>query len=106
MRFSPRVSQAEGVLLIFARPESSRVQKLQSREVNAVEPAAPEYLNWSEVPISFDQFDHPYIVPSLGRHALTVDPLVSGSQLHNILMNGCSSINILYASTLKKMGIP
>jgi hypothetical protein len=34
--------------------ESSRKQKLTAREVVAVGPATPEYLKWSEVPITFN----------------------------------------------------
>src|SRR5438105_9066645 len=33
--------------------ESKRKQKLTAREINAVIPATPKYLKWSEVPITF-----------------------------------------------------
>jgi hypothetical protein len=32
----------------------------------AVKPATPEYLKWSEVPITFDHSDHPDFVPNRG----------------------------------------
>jgi hypothetical protein len=39
--------------------ESKRKQKLTNREIMTVSPATPEYLKWSEVPITFDRGDHP-----------------------------------------------
>jgi hypothetical protein len=47
--------------------ESRRKQKLTAREVMEVGPATPEYLKWFEVPITFDQSDHPYFILSPGR---------------------------------------
>jgi hypothetical protein len=32
----------------------------------AVSPATPEYLKWSEVPITFDRSDHLDFIPKLG----------------------------------------
>jgi hypothetical protein len=47
---------------IFGGPDSyepRRKQKLTAWEVMAVGPATPEYLRWSEVPITFNRSDHP-----------------------------------------------
>ncbi|KAI5022412.1 hypothetical protein ZWY2020_059142 [Hordeum vulgare] len=38
--------------------------------------------------------------------ALVVDPVVEGVRLRKVLMDGGSGLNILYAETLKGMGIP
>ena len=35
-----------------------------------------------------------------------VDPVVKGTRLTKVLMGGGSGLNILYAETLKGMGIP
>ena len=35
-----------------------------------------------------------------------VDPVVEGTRLTKVLMDGGSGLNILYAKTLKGMGIP
>ena len=43
--------------------ESKRKQKLAAREINALTPATPKYLRWSELPITFDRSDHPGSVP-------------------------------------------
>lgn len=90
----PRVKD---VLLIFTVLETNRVRKLRSREVNAIALATP---------ITFDRADHPTHALFPGRQALIVDPLVNGFRLRNVLMDGGSGLNILYASTLDKMGIP
>jgi hypothetical protein len=59
--------------------ESRRKQKLTAREVMAVSPATPEYLKWSEVPITFDRSDHPNFVPKSGRYPLIVSPTMASS---------------------------
>ena len=38
--------------------------------------------------------------------ALVVDPVVEGTRLSKVLMDGGSGLNILYAETLKGMSIP
>ncbi|KAI5011924.1 hypothetical protein ZWY2020_024058 [Hordeum vulgare] len=50
--------------------------------------------------------DHPAHIPTLGRQALVVDPVVEGVRLRKVLMDGGSGLNIMYADTLKGMGIP
>jgi hypothetical protein len=42
---------------------SRRREKLIRLEVFSVDVAKPSYLNWSEVPITFDREDHPDHVP-------------------------------------------
>jgi hypothetical protein len=87
-----------------ARP-SRRREKLIRREVMNADVATPSYLKWSEVPITFDGKDHPDTVPQPGSYPLVVAPLFKSRRIHNILMNGGSRINVLYASTLDEMGI-
>ena len=100
----------DGVLVVFAGRESRRVEKIRSREVNSVAPSTPSYIKWADVPITFNQSDHPPHIPHPGRHALVVDPLVETGngnfRLRHVLMDGGSGINILYASTLKSMKVP
>ncbi|KAI4972761.1 hypothetical protein ZWY2020_003686 [Hordeum vulgare] len=69
-------------------------------------PSAPTYLKWSQITITFDQSDHPTHVPTPGRQALVVDPVVEGVPLRKVLIDGGSGLNIMYADTLKGMGIP
>ncbi|KAI4987190.1 hypothetical protein ZWY2020_019990 [Hordeum vulgare] len=69
-------------------------------------PSTPTFLKWSQTAITFDQSDHPAHVPTPGRKALVVDPVVEGVRLRKVLMDGGSGLNIMYAGTLKGMGIP
>jgi hypothetical protein len=42
----------------------------------------PEYLKWSEVPITFDHSDHPDFVPKSGRYSIIVSPIVKDVKLN------------------------
>jgi hypothetical protein len=48
----------------------------------AVSLATPEYLKWSEVPITFDRSEHPDIVPMLRRYPLIVCPIIKDVKLN------------------------
>jgi hypothetical protein len=78
---------------------SARYRKQEHREVCSVKVAAPIYLDWSDKPITFDQSDHPDCVPSLGKYLLVVDPVIGNTRLTKVLMDGGSSLNIIYAET-------
>jgi hypothetical protein len=84
---------------------SARHRKQERREVCSVKVAAPVYLDWSDKPITFDQGDHPDCVPSPGRYPLGVDPAIGNTRLTKVLMDGGSSLNIIYAETLGLLGV-
>jgi hypothetical protein len=65
-----------------------------------VKVAAPVYQDWSDKPITFDQSNHPNHVPSPGKCPLVVDPVIGNARLTKVLMDGGSSLNIIYAETL------
>ena len=98
--------QVHATLMIFGDVKSKSRLKLVNREVNMAVPTAPKFLKWSQTAITFDQSDHPAHVPTPGRQALVVDPAVEGVRLRKVLMDGGSGLNIMYADTLKGMGIP
>jgi hypothetical protein len=79
---------------------SARHRKQERREVCSVKVAAPVYLDWSNKPITFDQGDHLDRVPSPGKYPLVVDPVIGNVRLTKVLMDGGSSLNIIYAETL------
>jgi hypothetical protein len=79
---------------------STRHRKQERREVCSVKVAAPVYLDWSDKPITFDRGDHPDRVPSSGKYPLIVDPVIGNVRLTKVLMDGGSSLNIIYAETL------
>jgi hypothetical protein len=84
---------------------SARHHKQERREVCSVKLAAPVYLDWSDKPITFDQGDNPDHVPSPGKYPLVVDPVVGNVRLTKVLMDGGSSLNIIYAETLELLQI-
>jgi hypothetical protein len=79
---------------------SARHRKQEHREVCSVKVVALVYLDWSDKPITFDQGDHPDPVPSPGKYPLVVDPVIGNARLTKVLMDGGSSLNIIYAETL------
>jgi hypothetical protein len=84
---------------------SARHHKQERREVCSVKVAAPVYLDWSDKPITFDQGDHPDRVPNPGKYPLIVDPVIGNVRLTKVLMDGGSSLNIIYAETLELLQI-
>src|SRR5438128_10998563 len=86
--------------------ESKRKQKLVAREINALTPAMPKYLKWSELLITFNRSDHPESVPHPGRYPLVLDPIIRTVKLNRILIDSGSGLNILFAKTLDDMKIP
>jgi hypothetical protein len=79
---------------------STRHRKQERWEVCSVKVAALVYLDWSDKPITFDQGDHPDHVSSPGKYPLIVDPVIGNVRLTKVLMDGGSSLNIIYAETL------
>jgi hypothetical protein len=84
---------------------SARHRKQERREVCSVKVATLVYLNWSDKPITFDQDDHPDYIPNPGRYPLIVDPVIGNTRLSKVLMDGGSSLNIIYAKTLGLLGV-
>jgi hypothetical protein len=98
----------ENVFLIFGGPTvdmSTRQRKKERHEVLAAERSPPSFLNWSEDAITFSREDHPNRVPNPGQYPLVVDPIIGNARFSKVLMDGGSSLNILYAHTLRLMGI-
>ena len=73
--------------------------------MNSVEPAVPQYLLWSEQPILWSRVDHSPQVDNPCQLALVVAPQVGGYKFTKVLMDGGSSINILYYDTFRRMGL-
>jgi hypothetical protein len=84
---------------------SKRGQKLTLREILSVELAMTRPLRYSEVPISFSRDDQWTSFFEPGKFPLVLDHIVVGSQLTRVLIDGGSGLNLLFASTLKKMGL-
>jgi hypothetical protein len=84
---------------------SRREQKLLLREIMSVELAVPRPLQWSEVPISFSRDDQWTSFSEPGKFPLVLDLVVAEVKLTRVLINGGSSLNLIFASALRKMGL-
>jgi hypothetical protein len=98
----------ENVFLIFGGPTidmSSRQRKRERHEVLVPEKAPPSFLDWSEDAITFSREDHPNRIPNPGQYPLVVNPVIGNTRFSKVLMDGGSNLNILYAHTLRLLGI-
>ncbi|KAK1682771.1 hypothetical protein QYE76_043619 [Lolium multiflorum] len=78
-------------------------------EVNAVMPAVPRYMLWSDQEITWSFKDHPKIMLNPGGYALVVDLIMRGPETRvkfsKVLIDNGSSINIMYKHTMRTLGI-
>jgi hypothetical protein len=98
----------ENIFLIFGGPTvdmSNSQRKRERDEVLAAEKAPPSFLDWSEDAITFSREDHPNRIPNLGQYPLVIDPVIGNARFSKVLIDGGSSLNILYAHTLRMLGI-
>jgi hypothetical protein len=98
----------ENIFLIFRGPTidmSSRQRKRERHKVLTAEKAPPSFLDWSEDAITFSHEDHPNRIPNPVQYPLVVDPVIGNARFSKVLMDGGSSLNILYAHTLRLLGI-
>jgi hypothetical protein len=84
---------------------SRREQKLFLWEIMSIEPATPRPLRWSEVPISFSRNDQWTSFSEPGKFPLVLDPVVAEVRLTKVLIDSGSDLNLIFASTLRKMGL-
>ena len=59
----------------------------------------PKFNPWSACPITFDHGDHPTSIRHGGSATLVLDHLTQ------VLMDGDSSLNLIYKDTIRNMGI-
>jgi hypothetical protein len=89
-------------------PKSKKEQKSISQQVNLAissPPATTEYLRWSDQPVRFSKADHPRKVPRPGHAPMLLKTQIGGYDIGRVFMDAGSSINLIYARTLKAMNI-
>jgi hypothetical protein len=91
------------VNVLFGGLPTKRSQKATWREVLNIEPMVPTPLRWSEVPITFSRADQWTSFSEPRRFPLVLKPVVAGSRLNKVLIDGGSGINVLFTKTLKKI---
>jgi hypothetical protein len=93
------------VNVLFGGLPNRWAHKATRREVMSIEPAVPTPLRWSEVPITFSRTDQWTSFSEPGRFPLILKPVVAGSKLNKVLIDGGSGLNVLFSKTLKKMNL-
>jgi hypothetical protein len=94
--------------MIYGGPSthlSTCQHKSEHREIFSVQLVTPLFLNWSEMAITFDHGDHSDYIHNLGVYPLVIDPIITNTRLTKVLMDGDSSLNIIYIQTLDLLGI-
>jgi hypothetical protein len=87
------------VNVLFGGLPTKRFQKATRRDVLNIEPAVPTPLRWSE----FSRADQWTRFSEPGHFPLVLKPVVAGSRLNKVLINGGRGLNVLFTKTLKKM---
>jgi hypothetical protein len=91
------------VNVLFDGLPTKQSQKAIGWEVLNIEPAVPTPLRWSDVPITFSLADQWTSFSEPGWFPLVLKPVVAGSRLNKVLIDGGSGLNVLFTKTLKKM---
>jgi hypothetical protein len=91
------------VNVLFGGLPTRRSQKATRRKVLNIEPAVPTPLRWSEVPITFSHVDQWTSFSKLGHFPLVLKPVIVGSRLNKVLIDGGSGLNVFFTKNLKKM---
>jgi hypothetical protein len=96
-------------VVFVTEPTDKQSMHRRSMEVNAVMPAVPKYMLWSDQEITWSFKDHPKIMPNPGGYALVVDPIMHGPttrvKFSKVLIDNGSNINIMYQHTMRTLGI-
>ena len=101
-KFPPEIKT---VNMIYVTHIPKRERKHALQDVYAVEPVAPKFNPWSACPITFDRRAHKTSIRHGGSAALVLDPIIDGFHLTRVLMDGGSSLNLLYQDTVHKASI-
>jgi hypothetical protein len=79
-------------------------------EMNAVMLVEPQYMHWSEASITWGREDHPPLMPRPRGYVLVLNPIMfyetRTCRFSRVLIDGGSSINLLYRTLMEKLGIP
>ena len=75
------------------------------QEKYARRPITAESCHWSSQPITFDHRDYSASVRRAGWAAPILDPIIDGYHFTRVLMDGGSSLNLIYQDTIREMGI-
>jgi hypothetical protein len=83
--------------------KSNTQTRSNTREIGHVNTENLQPLRWFEFPITFSRKDHWVHIPDPGTYPLAVNPIVNGAFLPKTLIDGGSSLNIIFTEALRKM---
>jgi hypothetical protein len=83
--------------------KTNRQTRSNAREIGHVNTENPRPLRWSEFPITFSRKDHWVHIHDPRTYPLVVNPIVNGAWLPKTLIDGGSSLDIIFTETLRKM---
>ena len=93
----------------LAAAKSRRDLKLTARRVLTVNAedaiANPSYRPWSKVPITFSRVDQWADIPYIGCFPLVLDATAQKVLFRKVLIDGGSSLNLLFVGALKELGL-
>jgi hypothetical protein len=82
--------------------KSNMQLRSNAREIRHVNTETPQPLRWSVYPITFSRKDHWVHIPDPGTYPLVINPITDGVFLPKTLIDGGSSLNIIFTKTLRK----
>ena len=96
-------------IIFTSQLEDRRGKRREHQEVSVVAANPAGNMHWSEKPISWSRADHPEVMPSPGSYVLVLDATLAtdrrAARFSRVLIDGGSSINILYRDTLEKLNV-
>jgi hypothetical protein len=96
---------ARGTKRPSAKRSDDRRRACKKRATADAKEAREKQLKLSEVDITFDIADCKDRADLSGRNAIVLQPLVSGHRIHDVLIDGGSSLDVLAAKVLDKLHI-
>jgi hypothetical protein len=101
---NPYKNPNKGAFHTFLGPPTDKAHRAAMRSLNATVPKVRQYVQWSEVPMQWSHEEHLERI-SDRYYAMVVNPLIQGYKFSKCLMDGGSSLNIMYVETLTKLGL-
>ena len=96
-------------MIFTSESEDKGSRRARDQEVNATMRVIPQYMHWSNNTITWESEDHPGLMLNPGSYTLVVDSIMAAPRYSckftRTLIDGGSSINILYRETMIKLGI-
>src|ERR1041385_501513 len=91
--------------LAYAKPRVP-TYTLQAEAAEDLKITETYQLSGADTSITFSQSDHPPAVPRPGHAPLVLEAQIGGYDMDRVFVDGGSSLNIIFTSTLRKMSIP